>query len=65
MVSLENELVKAAENGARHKLIVTMVPFRWTDIAPPTRFALADKHGAMIFIDECHATGFWGQIPWH
>jgi glycine C-acetyltransferase len=62
MVSLESELVRAGENGARHKLIVTDGAFSMDgDIAPLDDIrALADKHGAMIFIDECHATGFMG-----
>jgi len=62
MHSLEKELIKADENGARHKMIVTDGAFSMDgDIAPLGDIrALADKYNAMIFIDECHATGFMG-----
>lgn len=63
MQSLEEELVKATESGARHKLIVTDGAFSMDgDVAPLDEIrALADKYEARIFIDECHATGFLGE----
>ena len=62
MASLEQELIKADENGVRHKMIVTDGAFSMDgDIAPLDEIkALAIKYNAYIFIDECHATGFMG-----
>ena len=44
------------------KLIVTDGVFSMDgNVAPlPAICDLADKYGAMVFIDECHATGFFG-----
>lgn len=46
-----------------HRLIVTDGVFSMDgDIAPLDKVAdLANKHGAMIFVDESHATGFIGK----
>lgn len=48
---------------ARMKLIVTDGVFSMDgNIAPlPEICALAEKYNAMVFIDECHATGFLGK----
>jgi len=54
---------KLAESQARLKLIVTDGAFSMDgDIAPLNKICdLADKYNAMVFIDECHATGFLGK----
>lgn len=48
---------------ARMRLIVTDGVFSMDgNVAPlPEICALADKYNAMVFIDECHATGFFGK----
>jgi len=57
---LEEEL-KATQH-CRTRLIVTDGVFSMDgDVAPLAEMrALADKYDAMLFIDECHATGFLG-----
>lgn len=59
MEDLENKL--KASNG-RIKLIVTDGVFSMDgNVAPlPEIFQLADKYNALVFLDECHATGFFG-----
>lgn len=54
---------KLAASSARLKLIVTDGVFSMDgNVAPlPEIFALADKYKALVFIDECHATGFFGE----
>eukprot|EP01091_Cochliopodium_minus_P016998 TRINITY_DN6544_c0_g1_i2.p1 TRINITY_DN6544_c0_g1~~TRINITY_DN6544_c0_g1_i2.p1 ORF type:complete len:243 (+),score=83.21 TRINITY_DN6544_c0_g1_i2:341-1069(+) len=61
MGDLEEKL-KASEN-TRIKLIVTDGAFSMDgDIAPMDKICqLADKYGALVFTDECHATGFIGK----
>lgn len=48
---------------ARMKLIVTDGVFSMDgNVAPlPEICALAEKYNAMVFVDECHATGFFGK----
>lgn len=48
---------------ARMKLIVTDGVFSMDgNVAPlPEICDLAEKYNAMVFIDECHATGFFGK----
>lgn len=48
--------------NARMKLIVTDGVFSMDgNVAPlPAICELADRYNAMVFIDECHATGFFG-----
>lgn len=45
------------------RLIVTDGVFSMDGNVAPLRdiCALADKHDAMVFVDECHATGFFGD----
>eukprot|EP01100_Stratorugosa_tubuloviscum_P000375 TRINITY_DN107_c3_g1_i1.p1 TRINITY_DN107_c3_g1~~TRINITY_DN107_c3_g1_i1.p1 ORF type:complete len:425 (-),score=182.35 TRINITY_DN107_c3_g1_i1:50-1324(-) len=58
---LENKLKEAEK--ARVKLIVTDGVFSMDgDIAPLTTICdIAEKYGAIVMIDECHATGFMGK----
>uniref|UniRef100_A0A336LYI4 2-amino-3-ketobutyrate coenzyme A ligase, mitochondrial n=1 Tax=Culicoides sonorensis TaxID=179676 RepID=A0A336LYI4_CULSO len=60
MNDLEEKL-KSTE--ARMKLIVTDGVFSMDgNIAPlPQIIELAEKYGALTFLDECHATGFFGK----
>jgi len=60
MKDLEEKLI--ATKNARMRLIVTDGVFSMDgDVAPLKEIvALAKKHNAQTFIDECHATGFFG-----
>jgi glycine C-acetyltransferase len=61
MMDLEAQLVAARD--ARVRLVVTDGVFSMDgDVAPLKDIcALAEKHDALVFIDECHATGFFGR----
>lgn len=64
MADLEAQL-KAAQRGekkARHKIIVTDGVFSMDGtIAQLDKICdLADRYGALVMIDECHASGFMG-----
>ncbi|XP_063889187.1 2-amino-3-ketobutyrate coenzyme A ligase, mitochondrial-like isoform X1 [Scylla paramamosain] len=61
MQDLEAKLQEVKD--ARMKLIVTDGVFSMDgNVAPlPEICALAEKYNAMVFIDECHATGFFGK----
>lgn len=63
MADLEQQLISANENGARFKIIVTDGVFSMDGlVAPLDKICdLADAYGAMVMIDECHATGFIGE----
>lgn len=63
MADLEKQLIAAAENGARHKIIVTDGVFSMDGLlAPLDKICdLADTYDAMVMIDECHAAGFIGE----
>lgn len=63
MEELEQQLIKANENGARFKIIVTDGVFSMDGlVAPLDKICdLADKYDALVMIDECHATGFIGE----
>merc|ERR1712008_42855 len=60
MQDLEAKLQDASD--AKIKMIVTDGVFSMDgNVAPlPEICDLADKYGALTFIDECHATGFLG-----
>jgi glycine C-acetyltransferase len=60
LADLEAKLQAAA--GARTRLIVTDGVFSMDgDVAPLKEIvALAKKYNALTFVDECHATGFFG-----
>jgi glycine C-acetyltransferase len=61
MADLEVQLQAAA--GKRHKVIVTDGVFSMDGtIAQLDKICdLADKYGALVMIDECHASGFMGK----
>ncbi|MBK0397606.1 glycine C-acetyltransferase [Limibaculum sp. M0105] len=60
MAELEARLVEAAD--ARHRLIVTDGVFSMDGIIAnlPAICDLAEKHGAMVMVDDSHAVGFVG-----
>ena len=62
MADLEVQLQAAIAAGKRHKVIVTDGVFSMDGtIAQLDKICdLADKYGALIMIDECHASGFMG-----
>ena len=62
MADLEKQLQQARDDGARTIMVTTDGVFSMDGtIAPLDEItALAAKHGALVHIDECHATGFLG-----
>jgi len=62
MQELEEQLIKATEEGRRFKLIVTDGVFSMDGlVAPLDKICdLADKYDALVMVDECHAAGFIG-----
>lgn len=54
---------KLKSSNARIKLIVTDGVFSMDgNVAPLNEICdLADKYNALVFVDECHATGFFGK----
>ncbi|HEY9010555.1 MAG TPA: glycine C-acetyltransferase [Devosia sp.] len=62
MDDLETQLKQAAADGARFKLIVTDGVFSMDGYVAklPEIRTLADKYGAIIAVDDCHATGHLG-----
>jgi glycine C-acetyltransferase len=63
MVDLEQQLQAADAAGARTKLISTDGVFSMDGFVAKLDeiTALAAKYGALVHIDECHATGFIGK----
>jgi len=62
MADLETQLLAAREAGCKNILISTDGVFSMDGtIAPLQRITeLAEQYGALVHIDECHATGFLG-----
>lgn len=62
MSDLEAQLKQAAADGARTKLIVTDGVFSMDGYIAKLKEIcdLADRHGALVMVDDCHATGFMG-----
>ncbi len=58
---MEQKLKESSK--ARFRLIVTDGVFSMDgNVAPLNEICdLSDKYNAMVFIDECHATGFFGK----
>lgn len=54
---------KLKSTDARVKLIATDGVFSMDgNVAPLKEICdLADKYNALVFVDECHATGFFGK----
>ncbi|MFK4485071.1 glycine C-acetyltransferase, partial [Bradyrhizobium sp. USDA 336] len=62
MNALEDALRQARENGSRFILIATDGVFSMDGYVAdlPTVCDLADRFGAMVMVDDCHATGHLG-----
>lgn len=62
MGDLEAELIRAREEGARFLLIATDGVFSMDGYLAklPEITALAERYGALVMVDDCHATGFMG-----
>ncbi|MEC8011568.1 MAG: glycine C-acetyltransferase [Pseudomonadota bacterium] len=63
MQALEEQLQQAKADGARHIMIATDGVFSMDGIIADLEGIcdLADKYGAMVMVDDCHATGFVGE----
>ncbi|OZS43802.1 glycine C-acetyltransferase [Photobacterium sanguinicancri] len=63
MEELEQQLIAAKEAGARHTLIVTDGVFSMDGVVAnlPAICDLAEKHGALVMVDDSHAVGFMGE----
>ncbi|MBC2836818.1 glycine C-acetyltransferase [Paragemmobacter straminiformis] len=62
MDDLETQLKAARAGGARFVMIATDGVFSMDGYLAklPEITALAERHGAMVMVDDCHATGFMG-----
>ncbi len=62
MDDLETQLKQAVADGARFRLIATDGVFSMdgTIAKLPEICALAEKYGALVMVDDCHATGHLG-----
>ncbi len=63
MVDLRTQLEAARAGGARRMVVVTDGVFSMDGYyAPLSEICdLAEEFGAMVFVDDCHATGFVGE----
>ena len=63
MHDLEEKLKEADQKGAHVKMIVTDGVFSMDGIIANLKGIcdLADKYNALVFVDDCHATGFIGN----
>lgn len=63
MADLEVQLKMARADGAGHIIIVTDGVFSMDGIVADLKGIcdLADKYGALVMVDECHAAGFIGR----
>lgn len=63
MVDLEDKLKAAKADGARHIMIATDGVFSMDGFVAklPEIIALKEKYGALLMVDDCHATGFMGE----
>ena len=63
MAALEEQLKQADADGARFKIIATDGVFSMDGVIADLASIcdLADKYGAMVMVDDCHATGFLGE----
>ena len=63
MADLEVQLKAAVDAGARRKLIATDGVFSMDGTIADLKSIcdLADQYGAMVMVDDCHATGFIGE----
>ncbi|XP_003389035.2 PREDICTED: 2-amino-3-ketobutyrate coenzyme A ligase, mitochondrial-like [Amphimedon queenslandica] len=62
VTQLEEQLSEVGDT-ARLKMIVTDGVFSMDGVVAPLKELcdLGDKYGALVFVDECHATGFMGK----
>ena len=62
MDDLETQLKQARAEGARFVMIATDGVFSMDGYLAklPAITALADRYGALVMVDDCHATGFMG-----
>lgn len=63
MHDLESQLRECVTQGLRHKLVVTDGVFSMDGIIAdlPGIVQIAKQYGAMVMVDDCHATGFLGK----
>lgn len=63
MTDLEAQLKQAKADGARHILIATDGVFSMDGVIANMKGVcdLADQYGALVMMDDCHATGFLGD----
>ncbi|MDX1706137.1 glycine C-acetyltransferase [Pseudidiomarina sp.] len=63
MGDLESQLKQAKVDGARNILIATDGVFSMDGVIADLKSIcdLADEYGALVMVDDCHATGFLGE----
>jgi glycine C-acetyltransferase len=63
MASLEQSLQEAQRDGARYRMVFSDGVFSMdgTIAQLDTMRTICDRHGALLAIDECHASGFLGR----